>query len=141
MFRLLVNMRALHTFILIMAALNYQVSDKNEIASNTLFSLESDSTITNFCLSVCLLLVHAIHILYRGLVQFPSVCFFVTSKVYAPRIQKGTMSLTRIRTWVFCLPDRCANHYTTSSTPREQLKCGELTQVSAQWFFIFHMNM
>ena len=48
-----------------------------------------------------------------------------------PRVRKGTMSLARIRTWVFCLPDRCANHYTTSSTPREQLNCRELTQVSA----------
>ena len=41
------------------------------------------------------------------------------------------MSLARIWTWAFCLPDRCAIHYTTSSTPSEQLNCRELTQISA----------
>ena len=64
-------------------------------------------------------------------VQNPNPLNSINSFFPPPRARKWTMSLARIRTWVFCLPDRCANHYTTSSTPREQLKCGELTQFSA----------
>ena len=47
-----------------------------------------------------------------------------------PRVRKGTMSHAGDWTKVLYLPDRYANHYTTCSTPREQHKCREPTQVS-----------